>query len=150
VGLRTAGPAQGQPAVLLIEILPGGFNPPVCTINRDARIPVKFVNRDTKPRRIVVDVPYIPEPGEFLYDSGVVPPGGTQEGEWRFNEVNDVVYRDHDNPGLTGRIVVPISPNAATDCERSDTGPVTPGGDLCARVLATSPGCRFIPGLANG
>src|SRR5688572_7313296 len=70
--------AQAPFPELIIEILPDGFNPQECTINRNLRAEVRFVNMDTKPRRIVVDELYSTEPGGFSRDTGWLDPGEKQ------------------------------------------------------------------------
>ena len=138
--------AQAPAPELIIEILPGGFNPPECTINRNLRAEVRFVNRDTKPRRIVVDELYAPEPGGFSRDTGWLEPGETQSGYWSFGEIQDLTYRDHDDPSLTGHITVPMSNTAATACA-PQTGPPPPSGEGCSQHFSEPLGCAIVPRL---
>jgi hypothetical protein len=141
-------PASAQQTELVIEILPDRFNPRVCTVNRNARIPVTFVNRDTKPRRVVVDELYAPEPGGFARDTGWIAPGEASRRSWSFGEVQDLVYRDHDDPALTGRIIVPLSNNAATECGPDSLSGADPGGGGCGRLPALTRGCGVLPSVA--
>ncbi len=136
--------AAAQPAELVIEIHPNGFNPPECTLNRNSRLPIRFINKDTKPRRIVVDELYAPEPGGFARDTGWIEPGEAGHQTWTFGEIQDLTYRDHDDPSLTGKIFVPLSNNAGTDCDIEDTAPV-PGGMGCNRVFSEPLGCGIVP-----
>ena len=131
---------------LIIEILPGdeGFNPQECTINRNLRAEVRFLNRDTKPRRIVVDELYSPEPGGFSRDTGWIEPGQKQEGYWSFGEIQDLTYRDHDEPSITGHITVPLSNQAATMCDPDEPQP-EPEGTGCMRHFAEPLGCVLAP-----
>ena len=130
---------------LRIEIRPDGYNPPVCQVNRNTYANIRFVNKDSKPRRIVVDG--IGVDADFLLDTGWIEPGETQRTSWTFTELQDLRYRDHDNPALTGRIIVPIPNNAEQICEPADLP--DPAGDPCVRVLAEPAGCGVIPRVSS-
>jgi hypothetical protein len=143
--LRPAIAQQGEP--LVIVILPDRFNPRVCTVNRNARVPIAFVNRDTKPRRVVVDELYAPEPGGLARDTGWIEPGETGRRTWSFGEIQDLTYRDHDNPALTGKIIVPLSNSAPTECN-PDPAPASPAGVGCGRLPALGRGCGVLPSVA--
>ncbi len=130
---------------LRIEIRPDGYNPPVCQVNRNSYANIRFVNKDTKPRRMVVDGIGVGAP--FLLDTGWIAPGETQSNSWTFTELQDLVYRDHDNPALRGRIVVPIPNNAEQICE--PTPMAEPVGDPCARVIADPAGCGVLPRVST-
>ncbi|MCA9829960.1 MAG: hypothetical protein R3B97_05335 [Dehalococcoidia bacterium] len=143
-GLRIH-PAAALFDELRIEIRPEGFNPAVCQVNRNTYANIRFVNRDSKPRRIVVDE--IAEPGAFRLDTGWIAPGETQTTSWTFTELQDLRYRDHDNPALTGRIIVPIPNNAEQICEAAVLP--DPAGDPCVRAFAEPAGCRVIPRVTS-
>jgi hypothetical protein len=142
---RSAGAQQTE---LVIEILPDGFNPAECMVNRNARIPIHFVNRDTKPRRVVIDLLYEPEPGGFAFDTGWIAPGETNRFGWVFNEIQDLTYRDHDDPSLTGKIIVPMSKVAPTFCERQAGSP-PPAADPCTFVFSEAAGCSVLPNVTR-
>lgn len=146
-GLVRTFRATAQQNEVIIEIHPHGFNPRECTLNRNSRLPVRFRNMDTKPRRIVVDELYAPEPGRFARDTGWIAPGETGRQGWTFGEIQDLTYRDHDNRALTGKIIVPLSNTAAMDCDRDATVPI-PGGQGCGRLFVEPPGCGIVPQLA--
>ncbi|MGD9932831.1 MAG: hypothetical protein AB7T37_03850 [Dehalococcoidia bacterium] len=146
IALAPASSLRVQPARALfdelrIEIRPDGYNPPVCQVNRNTYANIRFVNKDSKPRRIVLDG--IGVGAEFLLDTGWIAPGETQATSWTFTELQDIRYRDHDNPALTGRIIVPIPNNAEQTCEPADLP--DPAGDPCVRVLPEPAGCVVIP-----
>lgn len=138
-------PADALFDELRIEVRPGGYNPPVCQVNRTTYANIRFINKDTKPRRIVVDGIGVGE--GFLLDTGWIAPGETQANSWTFTELQDLVYRDHDNPALTGRIVVPIPNNAEQICE--PVAIAEPVGDPCARVIAKPAGCGVLPRVSS-
>jgi hypothetical protein len=161
--------ADAQYAEYTIEILPGGFNPPTCQLNRQGSA-VRFLNKDTKPRRIVVDGHGGSE--EFFLDTGWIEPGAKNTAAWAFQGLDEKEYRDYDNPGLRGLIIVPIDMNAPSICApltptptptntatptvtptRSPTLPPTPipqpTPPSCVRFLANPLGCLVAPWVST-
>ncbi|MGD9932830.1 MAG: hypothetical protein AB7T37_03845 [Dehalococcoidia bacterium] len=150
-----------------IDILPSGFNPPECTVNRNDST-VKFVNKDSKPRRIVAG-DQIEATGEYPLDTGVIQPGATQSGGWHFTHLAETTYKDFDNPALTGLIIVPLSNTAPSVCSplpptptptntptitptptATPTKPPAPPTPLaCARLLNSPQGCNLAPAVAS-
>ena len=149
--------------VYTIEILANSFNPPICVVNRNGS-EVNFLNKDTKPRRIVA--PSVGMPGEFRFDTGVIQPGATNPGGWLFQGVDRVEYQDFDTPALEGIIEVPVDPNAASQCDplpptptptatptRTPTPlptlPPPPTPEACVRLLNDPKGCAVAIWVSN-
>jgi len=160
---ESSTPAQAA-GTYYIELLPSGPNPANCTVNRLDSV-VKFVNKDTKPHRMVV--PLVGSPtGEYRLDTGVIEPGATQTGGWLFSSQDHAEYEDIDSGGYGGVIIVPIEPNTAAVCSplpptptptntptitptptATPTKPPTP--EACARLLNTPKGCNLAPAVAS-
>jgi hypothetical protein len=170
---RTGTPAhaQAQHEGNVIEILPGtqGFNPQVCTLNRNGS-EVRFYNADTKPRRIIVPgfMNQPPKP-----DTGYIQPGAYSQ-SWLVTTITTYNYRDADNPDLRGLIEAPISNDTATRCKPLPPTPtptntptwtptaivtVTPTATPtvpppqmpagCAQFFAKPQGCAVLPAIAR-
>jgi hypothetical protein len=157
-----------------IEILPNGdFNPPSCVVSRNDST-VFFLNKDTKPHRIVV--PDIPSHGPpwnaeypFQLDTGYIAPGATSSSGWLFSSVNGFTYYDYDSTAMTGTIVVPVNPDSGSACSPlpptptptptftpSPTPTATPTKapsqmtpPTCARFFATPQGCGLAISAAS-
>lgn len=147
-----------------IDILANGFNPPQCTVSRNDST-VKFVNKDSKPRRIVAG-DQVEATGEYPLDTGVIQPGQTQSGGWHFTALDQKTYKDFDNPALTGMIIVPVDPNALSVCSplpptptptstptRTPTPTATPPPPptplACSRLLNAPKGCNLAPAISS-
>lgn len=145
-----------------IEITATGFNPAHCQVNRLGSA-VRFRNLDTKPRRIIVPEPGTPD-DEVSLDTGWLDPGEVSRAAWAFQGLDRKVYRDFDNPALTGVIEVPINQSAPSICEpltptptptitptpsptpiRTTTPIPQPTPVSCIRFLANPRGC--LPGV---
>ncbi|MCA9829961.1 MAG: hypothetical protein KC495_05785 [Dehalococcoidia bacterium] len=160
---ESSTPAQAA-GTYYIDILPGGFNPPNCTVNRNDST-VKFVNKDSKPRRVVAG-DQVEETGEYPLDTGLILPGETQSGGWFFSALDQKTYKDFDNPALTGVIIVPRDENAQSVCSPlpptptptntptvtptpTATPPPPPTPEACARLLNAPKGCNLAPAVAS-
>ena len=160
VWLGRSEPRDVQAAgVYTIEIHANSFNPPICVVNRNDS-EVHFVNKDSKPRRIVE--PLIGSPtGEFRLDTGVIAPGATTTGGWVFSALDYVQYQDFDSPSLEGVIEVPLDPNTQSQCDPLPptptptatptrtptplpTAPPPPTPEACARLLNDPKGCAVV------
>lgn len=156
-------PAQAA-GTYFIDLLPSGPNPAHCTVNRLDSV-VKFINKDTKPHRLVVELVGSPT-GEFRLDTGVLQPGETQSGGWLFSSQDRATYRDIDDAGYGGVIEVPIEPNTAAVCSPlpptptpTNTPTITPTPTAtptkpptplaCARLLNAPRGCNLAPAVSS-
>jgi hypothetical protein len=108
---RAETPARAG-SLYTIEVLDSGFNPEVCVINRLGDR-VRWHNRTSKPVYIWRPDPNSPE-NPVIWDVGEVPPGGFST-ELMATGNHDWPYEDK-YTGRTGKVIVPISNNAAADC----------------------------------
>lgn len=156
-GVRAAGE-------FTIEILASGFNPQLCTVNRNDST-VYFHNRDTKARRVIWRDPNAGEDAPLRYDSGDIPPGARVKAFSVTSQV-DIRYEDANIPAHTGRIVAPMSNEAQSNCSPlpptptptntptptptpRPTPPPPPTPEACARLLANPEGCRVAIRVAS-
>jgi hypothetical protein len=150
LGLRTT--AQARNEEFTVEILPNGFNPEECLINRDNNY-MYFLNKDTKPRRIVVDELYSPT-DELLFDTGMIQPGERKIFLYIVSIV-DYEYRDFDNPSLTGRVFSTLTNEGASNCRPqpptptpTNTPTITPTPTATLPAAQKPPRCIGLQGCS--
>jgi hypothetical protein len=120
-----------------IDILPDGFNPPYCLVNRTST-DVYFRNKDTQPRRVVSDAAH-------GLDTGWIDPGKTNSG-WHFDHYDIVNYHDYEDPSLMGVVASTFSQDAPSNC-----APWTPTPTKTATPTATvSPTAPSRPEACKG
>ncbi len=142
-----------------IEILASGFNPELCTVNRNDST-VYFHNKDSKVRRVIWPDPNGGENAPLLYDSGPIQPNETVIAFSVTSQV-DIRYRDADIPSHTGRVVAPQSNSAQSNCSPNpptptptntptitptptmtpSPTPTPPRPEACDRLLGNPIGC---------
>lgn len=107
---ETRSTVSAQGAEFTIELLDSGPNPPLCIVSRnDSR--VFFLNKSSKPRRIVAGSPAL-----LIYDSLVMQPGERSAGPVGVNSQVTLTYRDADDPSYIGVIEAPMSHSAQPFC----------------------------------
>ncbi|MCC6381609.1 MAG: hypothetical protein IT304_03825 [Dehalococcoidia bacterium] len=166
LGRRADAAASGASAaaadgVYTVEILRSGFNPQTCVVNRN-RSTVRFLNKDSVARRVVVPAAGVDSPP--LYDSGDIAPGDTWSGFY-IDYQAELHYYDFYFPAQTGVVLAPVDPNAASQCDplpptptptptRTATPtptptpvPQSPAG--CLRFFASPLGCAVGPFVAT-
>jgi hypothetical protein len=159
---ETRNTASAQGAEFTIELLDSGPNPALCIVNRnDSR--VYFLNRSSKPRRILGGNPQIPN-----YDSGTIEPGQRSAGPIGVNSQVLLQYWDSEDESYRGVIEAPMSHNAQSFCSPlaptptptpkpppSPTVPATPvvRHPKCTGLIpgpwTPIQGCSVAPGLAT-
>ena len=120
VSLRTSPESVvAANAEYIIDILPGGFNPPFCQVDRandGGATFVRFRNKDTKARRLIVPDVSVEPTAPPLEDTGPIPAGTVSEFNIGITGNYDRTFRDADDPKLTIRIYAPQSPNSPANC----------------------------------
>jgi hypothetical protein len=163
IGGRGAVPASAA-SQHTIEILASGFNPALCTVNRNDST-VYFLNKDTKVRRVIRPAFTADPDAPPEWDSGDIQPGQTVVAFVVTSQVH-IRYRDANIPEHTGEIIAPQSNNAAANCSPlpptptptntptptatpTPTPPRPPTPEACARLLANPAGCQVAPRIAT-
>ncbi|MBI2764454.1 MAG: hypothetical protein HYX53_00935 [Chloroflexi bacterium] len=129
-----------------IDILASGFNPEVCVVNRNSSR-IVWLNKDTVPHRVFFPGEF---PGQPLYDSGDIPPGGTSQGGVVVNQNTTLTYSDPGFPKLKGTIIAPIDNNATSNCSPLPPTPTptptrTPTPIPTATPIAATPTPLVLP-----
>jgi hypothetical protein len=117
----TASGAEAANGDYVIDILSNSFNPPLCVVNRSNNggvTTVRFRNKDSKPRRMIVPDVSTEPTAPPLEDTGYIPAGETSTWNLGITANYDRTFKDADNPSLTIRIVAPQDPNAASSCDQ--------------------------------
>jgi len=155
VAVSSRGHASAIGSTFTIEITSTGFNPQTCTVNRNDS-EVQFLNKDTKPHRVVIPRFADPNPDNpsYDFDSGFIAPGETG-GHIRVTGQLEWHYQDFDDPSKTGNIIAPPNNNAGSNCS-----PQTPTPTRTPTPVATptpqrppacyrGPGCVVAPGVTK-
>ncbi len=111
--LSTRTPA-GAAFVYTVDVLPTGFNPEICTVNRNGDS-VRWHNKTSQVVKIaLVDEGGINNPLQEVTED--IAPNATSQGSVAPNAQVNRKYIDVYLPSREGRIVAPQDPNAAAQC----------------------------------
>ncbi|MFN0096940.1 MAG: hypothetical protein ACKVVT_19445 [Dehalococcoidia bacterium] len=149
---RAETPVQAA-SLHTIEILETGFNPAVCTVNRN-NDEVRWFNKTSSPVHILV--PDVGGPGNPpRFDFGEVLPGQFSAQKLIITAVTDLTYIDNNRPERKGRIIAPISNTAQADCSPAPPTPTptntptrtpTPTATPSSTPYAVPPRCIGVQG----
>ncbi len=124
IGVTVALRAGSEPAraanngEFIIDILPNSFNPPVCQVNRSnsgGQSIVRFRNKDTKPRRIIL--PDIDPSFPLLFDE-TIPAGGVSIQSLGITSAVEYTFLDAADRSKSVKVISPIDPNFPSNCDQ--------------------------------
>ena len=127
IGVTVALRAGSEPAraanngEFIIDILPNSFNPPVCQVNRSnfgGQTIVRFRNKDTKPRRMIVPDISTEPTAPLAFDTGLIPPNTISEWSVGITSPTELTFRDADDHTKTVKIISPLDPNIISNCDQ--------------------------------
>jgi hypothetical protein len=97
-----------------IDVLPTGFNPELCQVNR-VNSTVRWRNKTNAPVRIqVLDLGGVDNPPMDVTED--IAPNATSQGSFFATANLDRTYQDKYLPSRRGRIVAPVDPNFGSQC----------------------------------